>query len=161
VALPVLIFQLPRSALNLACTVAASVLPYLLFGLLVGAWVDRVDRRRVLIGTDLGRALAIASMPLAAAHGLLSVWWIYAVAFLASTLTICFDAATVAAVPALVDAQELVRANGRIQASYAVARVAGPVCAGALLAVLTLPQLLWFDAASFLVSVGYTWLSRR
>ena len=154
VALPLLMFQLTRSAVNLAFTVAASVLPYLLFGLLVGAWVDRVDRRRVMIGADLGRALAIATLPVAATHGLLSVWWIYAVAFLSSTLTICFDAANFAAVPALVDAEELVRANGRIQASYAVARVVGPFCAGALLAVLTLPQLLWFDAASFLVSVG-------
>jgi hypothetical protein len=154
VALPLLMFQLTRSPLNLAFTVAASVLPYLLFGLLVGAWVDRVDRRRVMIGTDLARALAIAALPLAAAHGLLSVWWISAVAFLSSTLTICFDAANFAAVPALVDAEELVRANGRIQASYAVARVAGPLCAGALLTVLTLPQLLWFDAASFLASVG-------
>ncbi len=45
-------------------------------------------------------------------------------------------------------------ANGRIQASYAIARVAGPSCAGVLLAVLSLPQLLWFDAASFLVSAG-------
>lgn len=154
VALPLLIFQLTRSALNLALTVAASVLPYLLFGLLVGAWVDRVDRRRLMIGADVGRALAIASMPLAAALGLLSVWWIYAVAFLSSTLTICFDAANFAAVPSLVAVDELVRANGRIQASYAVARVAGPTCAGVLLAVLSLPQLLWFDAASFLVSVG-------
>ncbi len=154
VVLPLLIFQLTRSALNLAFTVAASVVPYLLFGLIVGAWVDRVDRRRVMIATDLGRTLAIASVPLAAGLGVLSVWWIYAVAFLSSTLTICFDAANFAAVPSLVSTDELMRANGRIQASYALARVAGPFCAGALLAVLSLPQLLWFDAASFLVSAG-------
>lgn len=154
VALPLLIFQLTRSALNLSFTVAASVAPYLLFGLLVGAWVDRVDRRRVMIGTDLGRALAIASIPVAAAVGLLSVWWIYAVAFLSSTLTIWFDAANFAAVPSLVATDALVRANAQIQASYSVARVVGPACAGALLAVLALPQLLWLDAASFLVSVG-------
>lgn len=154
VVLPLLIFQLTRSALNLAFTVVASVVPYLLFGLVVGAWVDRVDRRRVMIGTDLGRTLAVASIPLAAALGLLSVWWIYAVAFLSSTLTIWFDAANFAAVPSLVNADELVRANGRIQASYAIARVTGPLCTGVLLAVLPLPQLLWFDAASFLVSAG-------
>ncbi|HET8909211.1 MAG TPA: MFS transporter [Ktedonobacterales bacterium] len=153
VVLPLLIFQLTRSALNLSLTVAATVLPYLLFGLLVGAWVDRVNRRRVMIFTDLGRTLAIASIPVAAALGPLSVWWIYAVAFLSSTLTICFDAANFAAVPSLVSAEDLVRAHGRIQASYAIARVAGPFCAGVLLAVLTLPQLLWIDAASFLVSV--------
>jgi MFS transporter len=154
VVLPLLIFQLTRSALTLSFTLVASVLPYLLFGLLIGAWVDRVNRRRLMIFADLGRASAIAAIPLASAVGMLSVWWIYAVAFLSSTLTIGFDAANFAAVPALVRADELVRANGRIQASYATMRVAGPLLAGVLLAVLTLPQLLWFDAGSFLVSAG-------
>jgi hypothetical protein len=52
-----------HSALKLAFTVVASAAPYLLFGVLVGAWVDRVDRRHVMIGADLGRVVAIASMP--------------------------------------------------------------------------------------------------
>lgn len=154
VVLPLLVFQLTHSALNLSFTVVAFVLPYLLFGLVIGAWVDRANRRRVMILTDLGRAIAIASIPLAAAVGVLSVWWIYAVASLMSTLEICFDAANFAAVPALVSAEELVRAHGRIQASYAIARVAGPFLAGILFAVLTLPQMFLFDAVSFLVSAG-------
>ncbi len=89
-ALPLLIFKLTGSALNLAFTVVATVLPYLLLGLVIGAWADRVQRKRLMIGTDLARALVIASIPLASALGLLSVWWIYAVAFASSTLSICF-----------------------------------------------------------------------
>src|SRR5215470_11363932 len=101
-ALPLLIFHLTGSSLNLALTVVATVLPYFLFGLVIGAWTDRVKRKRVMVVTDLTRALVIASIPLAAVQGLLSVWWIYAVAFLHSALTICFDAANFAAVPSLV-----------------------------------------------------------
>ena len=63
-ALPLLIFNLTGSSLNLALTVMVSVLPYLLFGLVIGAWVDRVNRKRLKVLADLARALVIASIPL-------------------------------------------------------------------------------------------------
>jgi MFS family permease len=153
-AFPLLTFQLTGSALNLSLTVVATVLPYLLFGLVIGAWVDRVNRKRVMVGTDLVRALVIASIPLASLHGLLSVWWMYAVAFLQSTLTIGFDAANFAAIPSLVRKDDLVRANGRVQAGYSIAKVGGPLLGGLLLLVLPLSRLLLIDAVSFLVSAG-------
>lgn len=159
-ALPLLIFKLTGSALNLAFTVVATVLPYLLLGLVIGAWADRVQRKRLMIGTDLARALVIASIPLAFALGFLSVWWIYAVAFVASTLSICFDAANFAAVPGLVQRDELVAANGRIQASYSLAKIIGPLLAGLLILKVPLPMLLLVDAASFLVSAGSLLLIR-
>lgn len=159
-ALPLLIFKLTGSALNLAFTVVATVAPYLLLGLVIGAWADRVQRKRLMIGTDLARALVIASIPLAFALGFLSVWWIYAVAFVASMLSICFDAANFAAVPSLVHRDELVAANGRVQASYSLAKVMGPVLAGLLIIKVPLPLLLLVDAASFLVSAGSLLLIR-
>src|SRR5437016_2606234 len=136
-ALPLLVFKLTGSALNLAAATAATFLPYLLFGLLIGAWVDRVDRKRLMIFSDLGRAIVIASIPVLGAANALTVWWIYIVTFLETTLTICFTAAQFAAIPNLVpdnNAQELVTANGRIQASFSAASVAGPLLAGALVA---------------------------
>jgi len=153
-AFPLLIFQLTGSSLNLALTVVATVLPYLLFGLVIGAWVDRANRKRLMVVTDLARALVIASIPLASVEGLLSVWWIYAVAFLNSALTICFDAANFAAVPSLVRQEDLVTANGRVQAGYATAKVGGPLLGGLLIIVVPLPMLLLIDAVSFLVSAG-------
>lgn len=153
-ALPLLIYKLTGSALNLSFTVVATVLPYMLFGLVIGAWADRVNRRRLMVWADLGRALGIASIPLAAVFGLLTVWWIYAVAFINSTLSICFDAANFAAIPSLVRRDELVRANGYIQASYSTAKIAGPLLAGLLILLVALPKLLLVDAASFLVSAG-------
>lgn len=151
-ALPLLVYKLTGSALNLGITGAVSMLPYPLFGLLLGAWMDRVDRKRVMIFTDVGRALVVASIPVLALSGWLPVWWIYIVGFLQSTLTICFDSGEFAAIPSLVKQDDLVTANGRIQASYSAAQIAGPLLAGVLILAMPLPLLMFIDAASFLVS---------
>jgi MFS family permease len=149
------VFNLTGSPINLGITTAAEFVPYLLFGLVIGAWVDRVDRRRLMIATDLARAAVIATIPLLAAFDALSVGWIYAVAFTSATLTIAFDAAEFAAIPSLVPSgDDLVTANGRIQASYSTAQIAGPLLAGLLVAVAPVQQVLLVDAASFLVSAG-------
>src|SRR5216683_2354805 len=154
-ALPLLVFKLTGSALNLAITTAATFLPYLLFGLVIGAWVDRVDRKKLMIATDIARAAVIASIPLLASMDRLSVEWIYVVSFLSTTLSICFSSAEFAAIPSLVpknNAEAMVSANGRIQASYSAAAVIGPLLAGALVAFISIPLLLLVDAASFLLS---------
>ncbi|MDQ2717826.1 MAG: MFS transporter, partial [Chloroflexota bacterium] len=140
------------SALNLGISSAANMLPYLLFGLLLGAWTDRIDRKRMMIVMDIGRAAVIATIPLMAFLGQLSVWWIYGVGFLHSTLTICFEAGEFAAIPSLVEQDDLVSANGRIQASYSAASILGPVLAGILVAFVPLASLLLLDACSFLLS---------
>jgi len=150
--LPLLVYKLTGSALNLALIYAAEYVPYLLFGLVIGAWVDRVDRKRLMIFADVTQSLVIFSVPLLAALGLLSVWWIYAVGFASSTLWICFNTAEFAAVPSLVNEGDLVTANGRLQASYSAATVAGPLLAGLLTAVIPIHAILLFDALSFLLS---------
>ena len=152
-ALPLLVFNLTGSALNLALITAAEYVPLLLFGLVIGAWVDRVDRKRLMIFTDITQALVISSIPLLAALDLLVVWWIYVVGFASSTLWICFNTAEFAAVPSLVNKEDLATANGRLQASYAAATVAGPLLAGLLVALVPVHTVLLVDALSFLVSV--------
>lgn len=151
-ALPLLVYNLTGSALNLAYATAAHFVPYLLFGLFIGAWSDRTDRKRLMIGTDIGRGLLLATVPLLAALGMLEVWWIFVVLFVNSMFTIAFDAAKFAAVASLVDKDELVTANGRIQASYSTMTILGPLLAGLLVAVMPLYDLLVIDALSFLVS---------
>jgi MFS family permease len=151
-ALPLLVYKLTGSALNLGITTAATFLPYLLFGLILGAWTDRVDRKRMMIGTDIGRTLIVASIPLMAALGILTVWWIYLVAFIHATLTICFEAGEFAAIPSLVNQDDLVTANGRIQASYSGASILGPLLAGVLVTVVPIVELMLVDAFSFLLS---------
>lgn len=151
-ALPLLIFKLTGSALNLGLMTTFEFLPYLLFGLILGAWADRLDRKRMMIVTDVARAAVIASIPLLAGLGLLEVWWIYAVGFVSSALKILFDAGEFAAIPSLVGTDDLVKANGHIQASYSAGMFLGPLLAGALLTIAPVQTVILLDAISFLVS---------
>lgn len=151
-ALPLLVFRLTGSALNLSIATIVNFLPYLLFGLVIGVWVDRLNRKRLMIYVDIASAICLASIPMMAALGLLTVWWVYIVGFVSSSLAICFDAAEFAAIPNLVPKERLVTANGRIQASYYAATTIGPLLAGLLIAVVPVSSLFLIDAFSFLVS---------
>jgi MFS family permease len=151
-AVPLLVFQLTHSALNLGISMAATFLPYLFFGLLIGAWMDRVDRKRAMIVLDSINALVILSIPLVAQFGHLDVWLIYGVTFVQSTVFIAFSSGEFAAIPSLVSTDDLVAANGRIQATFSAAQVAGPLLAGVLISFLPLVWVMAFDAGSFVVS---------
>ena len=151
-ATPLLVYKLTHSAVNLGIATAATFVPYLLFGLVIGAWVDRVNRKRMMILVDLGRAAVIGVIPVLSALGTLQVWQVYGVGFLSSVLTIFFEAGEFAAIPSLVSTDDLVGANGKIQASYSAAQVLGPLLAGLLLAVVAVEELFIVDAASFVVS---------
>jgi len=160
-AMPLIVFKLTGSAVALGGAAAMFTVPHLLFGLPIGAWTDRTNRKRLMIVVDLLAALAVASVPLTASLGLLSVWWIYAVTFATSTLGLAFETAQFGAIPSLVGRDDLVTANGRIQASFAAAGVLGPLTAGALLAFVPVEAVLYVDAASFLVSAIALSLIRR
>ena len=151
-ALPLLVFQLTHSPLNLAVTTATFALPHLLFGLVVGAWVDRVDRKRLMIAVDLLLAIVILIIPALAFTHFLTVWWVYAVQFASSSLSLVFQQAELTAIPSVVGQGDLVTANGRINASYAAAGVIGPAIAGAIVSFLAVPYLLVIDSASYVVS---------
>ena len=151
-AVPLLVYQLTHSAVNLGISMAATFLPYLLFGLLLGAWMDRVDRKRAMIALDSINAIVILSIPQVAQIGHLNVWVIYAVTFIQSTVFIAFSAGEFAAIPSLVSTDDLVAANGRIQATFSAAQVAGPLLAGVLVSFLPLTWVMAFDAGSFAVS---------
>jgi MFS family permease len=160
-ALPLLVYKMTGSALNLAIAAAVAFAPYPLFGLLIGAWVDRVDRRRLMIASDIARALLIGSVPLLTTAGFFALWYVYAVEFVAATLAISFSAAQSAAVPSLVERDALADANGRLIAGWSAASIAGPLLAGGLAAVVPLPALLIVDALSFLASALALALIRR
>ena len=160
-ALPLLVFKLTHSATNLALTTVAEFVPYLLFGLLLGAVVDRFDRKRLMLGSDIAQALVIAVIPVLAIGGVLRIADIYAVTFVQSTLGIIFDCGEFAAIPSLVGEQELVTANARIMAANNAGQILGPGLAGALVAFVPVASLLFVDAGSFLVSSGCLALIRR
>jgi predicted MFS family arabinose efflux permease len=160
-AVPLLVFKLTHSPVNLGIATAATFLPYLLFGLVLGAWMDRVDRKRAMIALDTLNAIVILSVPLVATYWHLNVWWIYGVTFIQSTAFIAFSAGEFAAIPSLVATDDLVTANGRIQATYSAAQVAGPLLAGLMVSFMSIQWVMAFDAASFAISAASLSLIRR
>src|SRR6185312_13191462 len=115
----------------------------------------------VMIVADVGRALMLGTIPFLAGAGLLHVWWVYVVGFLNSTLAIAFNTSEFASIPHLVDRNNLVTANGRIQASYSVSTVAGPLIAGVFIGFMAPETVLFFDAGTFLISIVSLLLIRR
>ncbi len=160
-ALPLLVFRLTHSATSLALTTAANFVPYLLFGLVLGALADRVNRKRMMLLTDVGRAAVIIVLPVLALSGTLRVADIYAAAFVQSTLGILFSCGEFAAIPSLVGRDDLVAANGRIMATNSAGQILGPILAGVLVTLISPADLLFFDAASFLMSAASLAAIRR
>ncbi len=126
--------------------------PALLFGLLAGVWVDRHKRRPILISADIGRAIALAVIPISALLGMLRVEVLYGVGFLAGTLGLFFDVAYRAYLPSLVGRDQLVKTNSQLELSSSVAEIVGPGAAGGLLQLIGAPLAIGVDAFSFLVS---------
>jgi len=149
------VLVLGAGATETGLLVAFRMAPSLVVGLFIGAWVDRLPRRPILIGSDIGSAIVIGSIPLAAALGRLGLPQLYIVAFLAGLFAISTELARTALVPSLVGRPSIVAANSRLQASSAVAQVAGPSLGGILVQALSAPTAMLFDAASFLVSAAF------
>src|SRR3569833_1484806 len=125
---------------------------FLLIGLPAGAWVDRWRRKRVLVTADLVRAAVLASLPVAYLLDALTLGQLFVVAAVTGTATVFFDVAYQSYLPALVDRDQLVDGNGKLEASRAVAQGAGPGLTGVLLRLVGAPVLIAVDAVSFLLS---------
>jgi MFS family permease len=133
----------------------------LVVGLVAGAWVDRLRRRPIMIWADLGRALLLGSIPVAAVAGLLALPQLLVVAGLAAMLTTFFNVADRAYLPTVVRRGELVPANSALTASASVAEFTGFGVSGFLIQILTAPIAIAVDAASFLVSAVLLGTIRR
>lgn len=127
-------------------------LPVLLVGLQAGVWVDRLRRRPILIVADVGRALLLLSVPVAAMLNLLRIEQLYVVAFLTGALTVFFDVAYQSILPSLVRREQLIEGNSKLGTSSHLAEVAAPAVGGLLVQTLGAPLTVLLDALSFLGS---------
>jgi Na+/melibiose symporter-like transporter len=114
-----------------------------------------------LIATDLGRALILSTIPLAAWFGVLHIWQLYIVAALAGMLTVIFTVASSAYLPSLIPQESLVEGNSKLGISDALAEIGGPALAGPLVQLLSAPIAILFDAFSFLFSACCLGLIRK
>jgi MFS family permease len=148
-------------AFEVALLGTIEMLPFILLTLPAGAWLDRVRRRPVLIAGDLGRAAALLTIPIAYAFGVLTIWQLYVVGFVAGTLTVFFDVADQSYLPVLLDTDDLVEGNAKLQISASAAQILGPGLAGGLIGIVAAPFAILLDAVSFVMSGGLIGLIRK
>lgn len=146
------ILVLGAGAGEVAILRSAELVAGLALGLVAGAWVDRLRRRPILVWADLGRALLLATIPLAFAFGALTLAHLVIVAFGAAILTTFFDMADRAFLPTVIGRERLVEANATLTGSSSAAEFVGFGVGGLLIQILTAPIAIAVDAISFLVS---------
>jgi MFS family permease len=152
-ALPlVAITVLHVSTFAVGALTAVEFAPFVLFGLPAGAIVDRFLRRPVLILADLGRAVALASVPLTYAFDALTYAQLLVVVFVTGSLTVFFDVAYQSILPALVEHDQIVDGNARLEVSRSSAQLAGPAVGGVLVQAIGAASAVTADAISFVGS---------
>lgn len=124
----------------------------LLVGLPAGAWADRMRKRSVMISTDLARAVALLTIPVASRSDLLTIWWLYAVALLHGTLTVFFDVAYVSYLPHLVGRVNLIEGNSKLSVIRSVTSLSGPGLAGSLVGWIGAPATLLASSVGMAMS---------
>lgn len=161
-ALPlVAITVLDASAFEVGLLSTVEFAPFVLVGLPAGVWVDRLRRRPVLVAGDLGRAAVLLSIPVAYQLGVLTIGQLYVVGFVTGVLTVFFDVAYQSYLPALVESDQLIDGNAKLEISRSGAQIAGPGLAGGLIDLLTAPLAVLADALSFALSAVFIGLIRR
>lgn len=136
-----------------ALTIVFMYLPKVLISPLAGVLIDRWNRRSVMIASDLGSgAISIAILLLVSTNSL-AVWQIYLALIISSTLNAFQQPAYTAAISQLVPANNLSRANGMVQASFAIAKIAAPAIAGLLLNHFGLKTILFVDLTTFCIAI--------
>ena len=148
----VALLVLGAGPMEMALLVVAGSLAILLVGFFAGAWVDRLRRKPLLIGTDLARSMLLVSIPIAYAAGALRMEQLYLVTFLEGCLGVLFSAAYPAYVPSLIGVDRVVDANSKLATSSSLAEIGGPGLAGALVQLVSAPFAILVDAVSFAVS---------
>jgi len=132
-----------------------SALEFLAFptlGLVAGVYADRLRRRPIMILCDIGRALALGSIPLAFVLGVLRLEQLYLVALLTGIFTVFFDVSYQSYLPALVDRPNLIEGNTKLEVTRSAAQISGPAIAGFLIQWIGGAKAIAVDALSFLLS---------
>ncbi|MFD9509810.1 MFS transporter [Streptomyces mirabilis] len=155
VALPLIAVEVLDADSTAVGLLAAAVwLPWLLVGLPVGAWVDRMRKRPLMIACDLVAGAALLSVPAAAWLDALTLQHLVVVALICGTAAVCFNTAYHSYIPIVLDGRNLLEGNAKLQGSEAAVQVAGPGAAGLLTQAFGAVSGLLADAVTFLISVG-------
>lgn len=160
-AVPLILYQMTQSPVSLGISIALMYLPYTLFGLGVGVIVDRYDRWRVLIGSNLLQFMIVLSLGVLQVSGVLTVAHVYIAVFLMTTMSIPEATASLSVLNEVVPRDSLLQANKWLNGGAAVAETAAPPIGAVLFSGVGAGALLFIDAATFLLSIGALGLARR
>ncbi|HEY4457770.1 MAG TPA: MFS transporter [Pseudonocardiaceae bacterium] len=153
VALPLsAVVMLHASPTQMGLLTALGVLPYPVLALWVGAWVDRLRRRRILIAADWARAVLLGSIPIAALFGMLTMTQLYLVACASGCASVWFDVAYTSYIPQVIPKKQVIGANSAVTVARSGAQVAGPGLGGVAVQAFTAPIAIALDAFSFVCS---------
>jgi MFS family permease len=152
VALLWFVYELTGSAMMIATVGLLQTVPPLLFGPLIGVYLDRLRKKPVMIWVDLIRTVLTVLIPALYGLGLLRLEGLFVLIFLQSMVSTVFGPALVSAVPLLVRRSELVSANALIQGTNNIGLLLGPAVSGVLIALIGAQHVLYVNAATFLIS---------
>jgi MFS family permease len=155
------ILALKATPLQVGLLTTLEFLAFPILGLFAGVYADRWRRRPIMIAADIGRAIALVSIPIAFQFHALTLLQLYAVALLTGIFTVFFDISDQSYLPALVDRADLVEGNTKLTVSYSTATLAGPAVAGFLIEFTGAARAILLDAASFLLSAVAVWSIRK
>ena len=154
IAMGIMVYKLTGSMLQMGIMLGITVLPSALFGLVAGAYVDRWDYRRTMIGADLLRAGLVFLIPWVISASGNNVYPAYALAFSVATVALFFEPAKFSIIPKIVSDKELLAANSLDNATSAISELAGLALAGAVVGVLGYATAFTIDAVSYLFSAA-------
>ncbi len=151
IALGVMVLSVTGSALQTGLVFLAATLPNLLLGPLAGTFVDRWDQKKVMIASDLLRAVLVLLIPFVVD---VNVWVVYPLVFTITSVSLFFRPAKAAVLPRIVRREDLTPANGAIWTGETLADIAGYPLAGVFVAFLgtNLALAFWVDSVTYLVS---------
>jgi MFS family permease len=152
VALLWFVYELTGSALMIATVGLIQTVPPLIFGPLIGVYLDRLRKKPIMVWVDLIRTGLTVLIPALYGLGLLRLEGLFILIFLTSMVSTVFGPALVSAVPLLVRRGELVSANALIQSTNNIGTLLGPAVSGILIALIGAQYVLYVNAATFLIS---------
>ena len=146
------ILVLDATAFEVAALTTVEFLPFIIFTLPAGVWVDRMRRRPILIAGDVGRAVLLGSIPIAYILDVLTLGQLFVVGFLVGICTVFFDVAYQSYLPSLVERNQIIEGNSKLEITRSAAQIGGPGLGGVLIEVFTAPYAVLLDAVSFAAS---------
>jgi MFS family permease len=157
----VAILLLGATPFQVGLLTALEFLPFPVLGLFAGVYADRLKRRPLMIISDLGRMVALLTIPIAFSFGILRIEQLYVVGLLVGVCNVFFGISYQSYLPALIDRADLVEGNSKLEVSRSTAMLAGPAIAGVAIQAIGAARAIYLDAASFLVSAASLWLIRK